>query len=456
MTPNATSDMQAWKTDALSMYQRLLPAEFLNRVQPQTAIRENNRVYNFLVVMWLMIAQRLGGGISLQDAVLKLLRGLPHTFWLRPCKRLQRQAQIPLSSHTGAYNKARHGLPLKVVEQSCDWIFEQLTASTDGSVPAIGRRAFFFDGTSVRLAHSQSLCQAYPPGSNLQGESHWPLLRMLVAHDLRTGLAMRPEWGPMHGPKAVSEQRLLERSIDRLPGGSLVLGDANFGVFSVAYTAVQRGYPVLLRLTLQRAQRLAGEPLRDGIDRQIRWNPSRDDRKSHPHLPANAVVRGRLIVHQVQPGNQDAPFLLALFTTVEIEQDEILSLYGQRWNIETDLRSLKSTLQLDQLTCTTPEMVAKELDLAMAAYNLVRAVTYAASVETGIPPRSFSFTRVRRVIEAFAPLIATARSPEEAQAHTNRMLYYVGQAVLPKRTRKRPAYPRAVWPRGGSFPNRKA
>jgi hypothetical protein len=186
MTPNATSDMQAWKTDALSMYQRLLPAEFLNRVQPQTAIRENNRVYNLLVVMWLMIAQRLGGGISLQDAVLKLLRGLPHTFWLRPCKRLQRQAQIPLSSHTGAYNKARHGLPLKVVEQSCDWIFEQLTASTDGSVPAIGRRAFFFDGTSVRLAHSQSLCQAYPPGSNLQGESHWPLLRMLVAHDLRT------------------------------------------------------------------------------------------------------------------------------------------------------------------------------------------------------------------------------------------------------------------------------
>ena len=139
-----------------------------------------------------------------------------------------------------------------MVEQSCDWIFEQLTASTDGSVPAIGRRAFFFDGTSVRLAHSQSLCQAYPPGSNLQGESHWPLLRMLVAHDLRTGLAMRPEWGPMHGPKAVSEQRLLERSIDRLPGGSLVLGDANFGVFSVAYTAVQRGYPVLLRLMLSK------------------------------------------------------------------------------------------------------------------------------------------------------------------------------------------------------------
>jgi hypothetical protein len=136
--PNATIDMQTWKTDALSMYQRLLPTEFLHRLQSQTGIRQNNRVYNFLAVMWLMIAQRLGGGTSLQDAVLELRRGLPHTFRLCPCKRLQRQPQVPLSSHTGAYNRARHGLPLKVVEQSCDWIFEQLTAPPTAASPPRG------------------------------------------------------------------------------------------------------------------------------------------------------------------------------------------------------------------------------------------------------------------------------------------------------------------------------
>jgi putative transposase len=455
MPENTTPNVQAWMADALSIYQRLLSAEFWNQLHSQTGFRGNNCVYSFPVVMWLMIAQRLAGGTSLQCAVLELLRGLPPTFWRHPCKRLLRQAQRPLSSHTGAYNKARHGLPLKVVEQSCDWIFDQLAASTGGSIPTLGRRAFFFDGTSVRLAHSQALCQAYPPGSNLQGASHWPLLRMLVAHDLQTGLAIRPEWGPMHGPQAVSEQRLLEQAIGRLPAGSLAVGDANFGVFSVAYTAVQRGYPVLLRMTQQRAQRLAGEPLRDGMDRQIRWNPSRDDRKSHPHLPADAVVRGRLIVRQVQPDDQAAPFLLALFTTLEIEPEEAFSLYGQRWNIETDLRSLKSSLNLDQLTCTTPEMVAKELDLAMAAYNLVRAVTYTASLETGIPPRGFSFTRVRMVVEAFTPLIAAARNAEEAQAHLDRMMYYVRQAALPIRKRKRPSFPRAVWHKGAAFPNRK-
>src|SRR5262249_8502819 len=122
-----------------------------------------------------------------------------------------------------------------VVQQSCDRIFEQLMAGMDAIATVSKNRAFLLDGTSMRLAHSRELCKLYPPGSNLHGEGHWPLLRVLVAHDPHTGLAGRPEWGPMHGSQAVSEQKLLERTIDRLPDRSTVVGDANFGVFSVAY-----------------------------------------------------------------------------------------------------------------------------------------------------------------------------------------------------------------------------
>ena len=455
---SAPARATTWKSDALSLYQRLLPAPFLLQLQSQAGVRQNNRIYTFLVVMWLMIGQRLQPLASLQTAVLELLSGLPASFWPQPCQRLQdwHKGQKTLSSHTGAYNKARQALPITVVEHSCDRIFEQLTDHLDGTLPALGVRAFFVDGTSVRLAHSQPLCQSYPPGSNQHGEAHWPLLRMLLAHDLQTGLAMRPQWGPMHGPQAVSEQQLLEAAIDRLPSGSVVVGDANFGVFSVAYAAaVQRNYPVLLRLTLARALHLAGGPLQDGIDRSIVWRPSRADRKGHPDLPTDACVRGRLIVRQVQPSNAAAPLLLCLFTTLRTDQDEVLNLYGQRWNIETDLRSLKSTLQLEQLSCTTPEMVTKELDMAMAAYNLVRAVTCLAAERTGIPPRGYSFTRVRNVIAAFTPLVANANDQQEAQRYFDQMMYYVAQAKLPKRQRKRPSYPRAVWSKGERFPSRK-
>jgi hypothetical protein len=80
---------------------------------------------------------------------------------------------------------------------------------------------------------------------------------MLVAHDLHPGLAMRPEWGPMNGPQAVSEQGLPEQAIDRLPARSILVGDANFGIFSVAWAADRRSHPVVLRLN-NRARAASG------------------------------------------------------------------------------------------------------------------------------------------------------------------------------------------------------
>lgn len=443
--------------DVLSLYQRLLPAEFFDQLRQSEKLRQNNRVYHHAVVIWLMIAQRLQGNGTLQTAVLELLRGLPASFWPNPCKRLQvgPEGQKPnLSAHTGSYNNARQALPVTMVEQCFDRAFEQLTGEAGGSPGQVGRQAVFLDGTTVRLAHTETLKEVYPPGSNQHGESHWPLIRMVVAHDLYTGLAMRPQWGPMHGQQAVSEQGLLEQAIDRLPSGSVVTGDANFGVFSVAYAATQRGHPVLLRLTTVRALHLAGGPLRDGIDQRIHWRPTRADRRRHPELPADACLVGRLIVRQVQPSDGSAAFLLALFTTLEGEADELVQFYGHRWNIETDLRSLKGTLELEQLTCASPEMAAKEIDVAMLAYNLVRTVTCLAAQEAGLSPRAFSFTQVRNVINAFAPLIANAQDEREGRRLFDKMMYYVGQAKL--RKRKRGSYPRAVWGRPQVYPKRKA
>ena len=437
-----------------SLFQKLLPEVFLQQIQADTGIRRNNCVFSPLVIMWLMVEQRLRGGASLETAVLEL-RSLPETFWPKPCKRLRqwREHGKALSSHTGAYNQARQALSPLIVEQSCDRIFEKLVAQMDPTGQA--RRAFVFDGSSMRTAHSPELREAYPPGLNQHGEAHWPLLRVLVAHDVHTGLAMRPQWGPMHGPHAVSEQGLLEQAIDQLPSGSTVMGDANFGVFSVAYAATQRQHPVLLRLTADRARRLAGEQLRDGIDGTVVWNPSLADRKSHPDLPSDACVSGRLMVRQVQPDNGAAPFLLALFTTLPSASQEAFQLYGQRWAIETDLRTLKSTLRLEQLTCLTPDMVAKEIEIAIAAYNLVRAMIAFASQQSGIPPRGYSFTKVRHIVETFAPDLAQATNPQAAKRIFDQMMTYIQQSKLPHRKRKRPPYPRAVWARRGDFPKRK-
>jgi hypothetical protein len=414
-------------------------------------------VYSALVVQWMLVQQRIRGGASLETAVLDLLQGLPASFWPRPCKRIRewRQAGSTPSSNTGAYNQARQALPLSVVQKSCDHIFHQLLARMAPPSANDEPRAFLLDGSTMRTSHTPELCKTYPPGSNQHGESHWPVLQVVVAHDVVTGLAMRPEWGAMYGQEAVSEQALLERAIDRLPPGARVIGDANFGVFSVAYAATQRGYPVLLRLTLDRARRIAGGTLRDGIDRALEWKPSKWERRSHPELPADACVKGRLLVREVKPDNGEPAFLLALFTTVSSTVEEAFELYGKRWAIETDLRTLKSTLRLDQLTCATPDMVAKEIDMGITAYNLVRALIGFASEQSGIPPRRYRFTKVRLILQTFAPALANAPDPMTAQRIMDQIMKYVQQSKLPHRNHKRPSYPREVWHRGGYFPSRK-
>ena len=433
-----------------SLYLSLLSGEFLSQARE----RENNCVYNTPVVMLLMIIQRLQAEGCLESAVLEL-RDLPSSLWPDPCGRLRPEAPA-MSSNTGAYNKARQKLPLEAVEEFSDSAFAQMTAATNGSLPAIGRRAFMFDGTTVRTPHTKALKQLYPPTSNQEGESHWPLIRMLVAHDVTTGLGMRPEWGAMNGPHAVSEQRLFEQAVQRLPEQAVVVADANFGVFSVAFAATQQNHPVVMRMTAARAKSMLKGPLRDGIDKRIDWKPTKADRKTNPALPPEACVSGRLIVSRVQPSDGSASFLLCLFTTLEDDVEAILKIYGLRWNVETDIGSLKGTLRLDHLTSKTPQMVDKEIQIAMLSYNLVRAVIYQAAQQAGAAPRSFSFTRVKRILKVYGPKIATASTAEEAKKLLALMNHYIGQAKLYPRKKKRPAYPREVWHSTKPFPRRKA
>ncbi len=94
--------------------------------------------------------------------------------------------------------------------------------------------------------------------------------------------------------------------------------------------------------------------------------------------------------------------------------------------------------------------------MGIAAYNLVRAVTCLASEQSGIPPRGYSFSKVRRIVETFTPLVVAAADSQQAKRAFDQMMQYVQQAKLPRRRYRRHAYPRQVWNRGEKFPKRDA
>lgn len=430
---------------ALTLYLRLVPSCVF--AAPSGSKRRHYRcVFSLPVVIWLLICQRLQEKGTMAAAVQQVLRGLPAGLNPRQCKR-QREGRI--STNTGGYNQARQKLPLEIVQTVSDRIFEQLLSGNKAS-PSM----FLLDGTTLTMPCTPSLLASYPPSRNQRGESHWPILRLVVAHDLDSGIALRPEWGPGGGAKPVSEQRLAESLIPRVPAGAGILGDRNFGVFSIAWAAQQAGHSVVLRLTEVRAKRAFGCASQSGSDLGVDWKPSPSERESHPELPCDALVKGRLIVRKVYPSDGSKPFKLYLFTTLDLPAKEVMDLYAQRWNIETDLRSIKKTIRLEMLDCKTPEMIAKELTLAITAYNLVRGIINESAQRTGLDPRRYSFSRVQDLINAWLPHLASISSDAEREAEYERLIYYAGQCKLYKR-KKLTSYPRVVWYRRRTFPPHK-
>lgn len=400
------------------------------------------------VVIWLMIFQRLHPKGTLAVAVLELLTGPPR----RLVRRTKRKPRGRLSANTSAYSQARSKLPLEVAEQVSDLIFESLS-QPPRTLPGLKQPLFLLDGSSLLLSHNKELVAAYPPAPNQHGVSHWPTMRVVVAHDVVSGLATRPDWGPMYGDQAVSEQALAKTIIGRLPAKCGLMGDRNFGIFSMAYHASRQEHPCLFRLTQVRATKLnRGATPNAKTDKVIRWVPSREDRRSNPEIPADAFVEGRLLVFKVGMGNKRQK--LYLFTTLDLPADEILRLYGYRWHIETDLRSLKREVRLHMLDVQSPAMAAKELVLGVAAYNLTRAAINDAATALNSDPREFSFSLAQDTINAFLPLFAKATSERDRRAIMKEMLRVFSYSKLPRR-RKRRSAPRMVWPHPSPFPKRK-
>jgi hypothetical protein len=432
----------------LELYQRTICSGVLQYLEKQAGRRRKRGVYSAAVVLWLMMLQRLQGRATLAGAIQLLLEGAADPL-LQCCRRVRRKR---ISCRTGGYCQARQKLPKLLCKQVSQEIVERLREVLQAGEPGGPANVFVLDGSSLELEHAPALVRLYPPALNQKGQSHWPILRVVVLHDLATGLAQQPCWGPMYGPQAVSEQELAEKAMDSLPAQSVVVGDRNFGIFSIAYAAEQRGLRVLLRLTETRARKLAGTLAQPG-EYPLRWKASRWDGGKHRSLPAGGQLEGRLIAARIGRGKSKQ--WLYLFSTLELSIEQTVALYGRRWNIETDLRSLKRTVQLHHISAKSPDMMEKEILMAVSAYNLVRAVMCMAARRRRLDPRQLSFTQVLNVVDYAWPKLIGAPTKKQHDKEFFRVLDLAAQCTLPRRPKRR-SFPRLRWRRGGPLSFRKA
>ncbi len=429
--------------DLLDLFGQLLPRSELEQFDIGHA-----RVFTTWMVVWLMVYQRTRQGESMAAAVAEMILGAT-SCRLPECKRAR---DGDISANTGGYSQARSDLPVEAADRAI-----KVTARTmiEGEPPLWnGRRAFLIDGTSVTTGHYPELVHRFPPATNQHGSSHWPVIRKVMAYELGSGLATRPYYGAMYGPDAVSETDLARQILGELGGPAMIVYDRNFGIFSMTHAAIEAGHDVLVRMTDARFRALVSQaaPVGPG-EWTVEWRPTRWDRRNNPDLPADAVVRGRLI--EVSVEREGKTVVLRLFTTdMGSTPEELATFYGLRWSVEGDIKSVKQTLAMDRLSSRTVDMVEKELLLGIVAYNLVIQVRRLAVRRAGVKPRQLSFTRIMHLVQAFSTGLASVRTPEEIEARFEKLLRAAAQCRLPNRKKFR-SYPRQVIARRRRFPERK-
>ena len=207
------------------------------------------------------------------------------------------------------------------------------------------------------------------------------------------------------------EVSLVRRLWDVLAPGHVLLGDrlmANWANFQMLQ---QRGVELVSRLN--KAHRTAdfrrGQRLGPG-DHIVRWAKPTTirslDWKTYRARPEWITVREvRVLVAQPGFRTRSVVVVTTLLDPQQVTKDDLAELYRARWNNELDLRSIKSSMQMRELRCKTPELVRKEVWTHVLAYNLIRTVMAQAAAEHDLLPRSISFTGTLQTLVAFQPLL---------------------------------------------------
>jgi hypothetical protein len=223
----------------------------------------------------------------------------------------------------------------------------------------------------------------------------FPVARIGALIGLASGAVLRYQVAACEG-KGTGEQSLLQNLLVHLNADDVLLADALLATWWIVEGARRRGADVVMaqhgrRITdFTRGSRLGKK------DHIVQWPrpPKTMNAEDYARYLEFITMRelevnGRILVTTLLDPGFAAPSTLD-------------TLYGMRWNIEVDFRTIKITLQMDVLRCKSQAMVEKEIAVCLLAYNLVRWAMAKAAALTDVLPRVLSFTGAKRLLVAFA------------------------------------------------------
>jgi hypothetical protein len=418
---------QQYLQDGALPFSDILTDDFIRQAMSVVDGVWKDRIYTPVVTLWVFLTQVLSADHSCRGAVARFIaHRLSH-------------GQSRCSAETGAYCQARKRLPEKFFATAACLVGRALDAKVDTKWLWKERRVYLFDGTTVIMPDTPENQQAYPQVYNQKRGLGFPIARVGALTSLACGAILNLGVCRYAG-KGQGEVSLLRQLWDVLHPGDVLLTDRLMANWLNILLLQQRGIELVARLNKanRRADFRRGKRL-DRHDHIVRWYKPTTIRslnwQAYKVLPEFITVRETLIP-VAQPGFRTKTIVIVttLLDQLQTTPHDLADLYRARWNNELDLRSIKCTLQMNELRCKTPDLVRKEIWTHILAYNLIRTIMAQAATLHNLAPRSISFKGTIQTVEAFQPIIERAHNP----AHRIELCRHLLDAIATHQVADRP------------------
>ena len=303
------------------------------------------------------------------------------------------------STHTGAYCRARQRLPTPLITSLTRHSGQHLADRVPTAWQWRGRAVRLVDGTTLPMPDTPANQARYPQPRSQKPGLGFPLCRMAALICLGSGAILDAASGGYHG-KGSDEQTLLRSMLDTLKRGEVLLGDAFYATYFLLADLHERGIDAVFE---QHGSRARTTNFEDGLivgthDHLLalskpKVKPAWMTQAQYDRAPATVIVR------ELRTGGKT--LVTTLLCPKETPKEALKLLYRQRWNVELDLRHIKTTLGLETLSCRTPDMAIKEIWVYLLAYNLIRLLMAQAALSVGCLPRQLSFKHALQLYDAW-------------------------------------------------------
>ena len=313
-----------------------------------------------------------------------------------------------VSTDASAYCKARARLPVALAKRLIEMMRGRGRHRTPLEWQWHRRNVYLVDGLVVTAPDTEENQQVYAqPSSQAEGLG-FPQVRMVITTSLATGCTLHYNTGPVEGKKT-GEVSLFREKHGTFSANDIVVADSNFESFTDAALLRTRGVDLVCCINGTREDPFTDPCL--AIDDQTvilpkpKFCTQRFTRELWQSLPESLEVR--IIRYRTSGRQSEITLVTTLTDRQEYPAEDIAGLYGFRWDVELDIRALKTAMGMDRLRCRRPENLDREIAVHVLAYNLVRWLMCDTAKVFDVHPRQISFSIARDAWLAFADELET-------------------------------------------------